>query len=119
MVLLNRGSSFYEVINIPRKLFPIFRKKQIWISLHTTDKKVASIRSCSIIAKVNARFLREEQMLNLTGFENNSDDDIDEVLSKICYKLSTMVQRRFSYRRSYFISIRLLVLFLLFRDFIL
>lgn len=83
MVLLNRGSSFYEVINIPRKLFPVFRKKQIWISLHTTDKKVASIRSCSIIAKVNARFLREEQMLNLTGFENNSDDDIDEVLSKI------------------------------------
>lgn len=83
MVLLNRGSSFYEVINIPRKLFPVFRKKQIWISLHTTDKKVASIRSCSIIAKVNARFLREEQMLNLTGFENNSDDDIDEMLTKL------------------------------------
>lgn len=68
---------------IPRKLFPVFRKKQIWISLHTTDKKVASIRSCSIIAKVNARFLREEQMLNLTGFENNCDDDIDEMLTKL------------------------------------
>lgn len=28
MVLLNRGSSFYEVINIPRKLFPVFEKNK-------------------------------------------------------------------------------------------
>ena len=53
MVMYNRGSSYYVVINVPRSLIPIFKKKQIWHSLHTTDKTVATIRSMAIIAKIN------------------------------------------------------------------
>lgn len=78
VILYNRGFSYYVVINVPTKLIPIFKKKQIWRSLHTTDKKVAKIRSLPIIAKINATFLREQQMSDLRGFNNELDDlDID------------------------------------------
>ena len=45
MKLYNRGSSFYIVINIPRKLRERFGKCQIWRSLKTKDKNIAKLRA--------------------------------------------------------------------------
>ena len=50
MHLYNRGSSYYLVVNVPCDLIPIYRKKQIWVSLRTKDKKIANIRSAMIIS---------------------------------------------------------------------
>ena len=77
MVMYNRGSSYYVVINIPRSLIHIFKKKQIWHSLHTTDKTVATIRSMAIIAKINNLFALEKYKMALKGFGDGSDDDFD------------------------------------------
>lgn len=73
MVLYNRGFSYYVVINVPHELIGVFKKKQIWRSLHTKDKKVAKIRSLPIIARMNTMFIREQQMSGLRGFDNNDD----------------------------------------------
>ena len=52
MHLYNRGSSYYLVVNVPCDLIPIYRKKQIWVSLRTKDKKIANILFCpGFIAK--------------------------------------------------------------------
>ena len=49
MHLYNRGSSYYLVVNVPCDLIPIYRKKQIWVSLRTKDKNIANIRSLMIL----------------------------------------------------------------------
>lgn len=77
MVLYDRGFSYYVVINVPSELIPIFKKRQIWRSLHTKDKKVALMRSLPIISRMNSIFLREQQMNSLRGFNKNDDLDID------------------------------------------
>lgn len=68
MHLYNRGSSFYVVVNIPCDLIPIYRKKQIWVSLRTKDKNIANIRSLMILSKLEHQFLVERQ--NMSVFKN-------------------------------------------------
>lgn len=68
MHLYNRGSSFYVVVNVPRDLVPIYRKKQIWVSLRTKDKNIANIRSLMILSKLEHQFLVERQ--NMSVFKN-------------------------------------------------
>ena len=77
MTIFDRGYSFYVVVNVPRPLIPIFKRKQIWKSLHTRDKKVANIRSLSTIAKINTMFVREMQMKQLKGFGDDFDLELD------------------------------------------
>ena len=66
MHLYNRGTSYYVVVNVPRKLIPLYRKKQIWISLQTKDKKIANVRSIMIVSRLERQFLIERQ--NMTVF---------------------------------------------------
>ena len=68
MHLYNRGSSFYVVVNVPHDLVPIYRKKQIWVSLRTKDKNIANIRSLMILSKLEHQFLVERQ--NMSVFKN-------------------------------------------------
>lgn len=79
MTIFDRGYSFYVVVNVPRPLIPIFKRKQIWKSLHTRDKKVANIRSLSTIAKINTMFVREMQMKQLKGFGDDFDLEFDSI----------------------------------------
>ena len=83
MTIFDRGYSFYVVVNIPRPLIPIFKRKQIWKSLHTRDKKVANIRSLSTIAKINTMFVREMQMKQLKGFGDDFDLEFDSIFSNV------------------------------------
>lgn len=83
MTIFDRGYSFYVVVNIPRPLIPIFKRKQIWKSLHTRDKKVANIRSLSTIARINAMFVREMQMKHIKGFGDEYDKDFDIEFDRI------------------------------------
>ena len=77
MKLYNRGSSYYVVVNVPRSLISVFKKKQIWQSLHTTDKNVANVRSMAIIAKINNLFVMEKYKMTIKGFGDGMDDDFD------------------------------------------
>ena len=43
-MLFKRNSIYYAVINIPKSLVPIYHRKQIWQSLHTKDRRIASLR---------------------------------------------------------------------------
>ncbi len=54
--IYNRGTSYYEVINIPKDLIPMFNKKQIWVSIHTQEKTIAKIRSAIITYTNLAKF---------------------------------------------------------------
>lgn len=85
MVLYNRGYSYYTVINVPSSLVPKFHRKQIWHSLHTTDKTVAKIRDSMVASKVNQLFLMEKQKMALKGFgggDENFDIDLTQYRSK-------------------------------------
>lgn len=85
MGIYNRGTSYYEVINIPKDLIPMFNKKQIWVSLHTQQKTIAKIRSAMILSKVNRQFIIERQKMAIF-----SDDPDDMLRFKIDYdKLPT------------------------------
>lgn len=86
MKLYNRGSSYYVVVNVPRSLISVFKKKQIWQSLHTTDKAVATIRSMAIIAKINNLFVMEKYKMTIKGFGNGIDDDFDLKVSPSPYE---------------------------------
>ena len=44
LMLFKRNSIYYAVINIPKSLVPIYHRKQIWQSLHTKDRRIASLR---------------------------------------------------------------------------
>lgn len=44
LMLFKRNSIYYAVINIPKLLIPIYHRKQIWQSLHTKDRRIASLR---------------------------------------------------------------------------
>lgn len=72
MGIYNRGTSYYEVINIPKDLIPMFNKKQIWVSLHTQEKTIAKIRSAMILSKVNRQFIIERQKMAI--FSDEPDD---------------------------------------------
>ena len=72
MGIYNRGTSYYEVINIPKDLIPMFNKKQIWVSLHTQQKTIAKIRSAMILSKVNRQFIIERQKMAI--FSDEPDD---------------------------------------------
>lgn len=65
MHLYNRGSSYYLVVNVPCDLIPIYRKKQIWVSLRTKDKNIANIRSLMILSKLEYQFLMERQKMSV------------------------------------------------------
>ena len=65
MHLYNRGSSYYLVVNVPCDLIPIYRKKQIWVSLRTKDKNIANIRSLMILSKLEYQFLTERQKMSV------------------------------------------------------
>ena len=86
MKLYNRGSSYYVVVNVPRSLISVFKKKQIWQSLHTTDKTVATIRSMAIIAKINSLFVMEKYKMTIKGFGNGIEDDFDLKVSPSPYE---------------------------------
>lgn len=75
MSLYNRGCSYYSVINVPKKLVPIFKRHQIWHSLRTENKQVAIIRNNMIESKVQQFFLMEIHKMALKGFGDNSDED--------------------------------------------
>lgn len=81
MGIYNRGTSYYEVINIPKDLIPMFNKKQIWVSLHTQQKTIAKIRSAMILSKVNRQFIIERQKMAIF-----SDDPDDMLRFKIDYE---------------------------------
>lgn len=51
MTLFNCGSSYYAIFNVPLKKQAILRKKQIWVSLRTTDKRVANFRYIMVASK--------------------------------------------------------------------
>ena len=63
MSLYNRGASWYEVVNVPKNLRHIFKKRQIWVSLHTSEKTIAKIRSAMILSKINQQFIIERQKM--------------------------------------------------------
>ena len=42
MGIYNRGTSYYEVINIPKDLIPIFNKKQIWGLYYIVKQNISS-----------------------------------------------------------------------------
>ena len=44
LMLFKRNSIYYAVINIPKVLVPIYHRKQIWQSLHTKDRRIATLR---------------------------------------------------------------------------
>ena len=63
MSLYNRGASWYEVVNVPKNLRHIIKKRQIWVSLHTSEKTIAKIRSAMILSKINQQFIIERQKM--------------------------------------------------------
>ena len=63
MSLYNRGTSWYEVVNVPKNLRHIIKKRQIWVSLHTSEKTIAKIRSAMILSKINQQFIIERQKM--------------------------------------------------------
>ncbi|MBE6445360.1 MAG: site-specific integrase [Alphaproteobacteria bacterium] len=92
MGLYNRGTSYYEVINIPRDLIPIFNKKQIWVSLHTQQKTIAKIRSAMILSRINRQFIIERQKMAIF-----SDEPDDAPRLKIYYELFSTTQDSLDY----------------------
>lgn len=63
MSLYNRGASWYEVVNVPKNLRHIIKKRQIWVSLHTSEKTIAKIRSAMVLSKINQQFIIERQKM--------------------------------------------------------
>ena len=73
MTLYNRGYSYYAILRVSRNACHPSGKKQVWISLRTTDKKIAQQRYIVVASKILNQELGKHQKREKMGY--NKDDN--------------------------------------------
>ena len=76
MTLYNRGYSYYAILRVSRNACHSSGKKQVWISLRTTDKKIAQQRYIVVASKILNQELSKHQKREKMGY-NKDDNTLD------------------------------------------
>ena len=76
MTLYNRGYSYYAILRVSRNACHPSGKKQVWISLRTTDKKIAQQRYIVVASKILNQELSKHQKREKMGY-NKDDNTLD------------------------------------------